>query len=122
MPLDTARAIAYNGGVGVCGQPYAILAGGNLGEPGGNVRSETYMMKLGWQPADAQLDGKSKLSPLIRWGGMGICASHAHAFSVTNPPHLIAGEFCVMSREIPLTQGYVAIVDDEDWPELSKHK
>ncbi len=27
-----------------------------------------------------------------------------------------------MSKEIPLTQGYVAIVDDEDWPKLSKHK
>ncbi len=25
-------------------------------------------------------------------------------------------------KEIPLTQGYVAIVDDEDFPELSKHK
>lgn len=26
-----------------------------------------------------------------------------------------------MSREIPLTQGYVAVVDDEDYPELSRY-
>jgi len=45
----------------------------------------------------------------------------AHASSVTSPPHLIAGEF-VMSREIELSQGYVAKVDAEDYKWLNQRK